>query len=113
GTWGGGFYVSPGLGFLYNDKLGSYGSDVNASGARIAYARHGSTLAPTIVFEGSGEKRHTVMALGAAGNSWITSAVYQTLIGMIDDHLDPQAALELPRFLLGGGGRGGGTGGQM
>ena len=59
GTWGGGFYVSPGLGFLYNDKLGSYGSDPNASGARLAFARHGSTLAPTIVFQGSGDKRHT------------------------------------------------------
>jgi len=30
GTWGGGFYVSPGLGFLYNDKLTSYGNDPNA-----------------------------------------------------------------------------------
>jgi gamma-glutamyltranspeptidase/glutathione hydrolase len=48
--------------------------------------------------------------LGAAGNAWITSAVYQTLVGMIDQRLDPQAALELPRFLLGGGG-GGGRGG--
>jgi gamma-glutamyltranspeptidase/glutathione hydrolase len=52
------------------------------------------------------------MALGAAGNAWITSAVYQTLVGMIDQHLDPQAALELPRFLIGGGfGGGGGRGG--
>jgi gamma-glutamyltranspeptidase / glutathione hydrolase len=50
------------------------------------------------------------MALGAAGNAWITSAVYETLVGMIDDHLDPQAALELPRFLIGGG-FGGGRGG--
>ena len=37
-------------------------------------------------------------------------AVYQVLEGMIDQHLDPQAALELPRFLIGGGG-GGGRGG--
>ena len=51
------------------------------------------------------------MALGAAGNAWITSAVYQTLVGMIDQHLDPQAALELPRFLIGGGFGGGGRGG--
>ncbi len=29
---------------------------------------------------------------------------------MIDEHLDPQAALELPRFLVGGGGGGGGAG---
>jgi gamma-glutamyltranspeptidase len=115
GTWGGGFYVSPGLGFLYNDKLSSYGTEPGGYGSRLPFARHGSTIAPTIVFEGSGRSRHAVMAVGAAGNAWITSAVYETLIGMIDQHLSPQAALELPRFLVGGGfgggGRGGGRGG--
>lgn len=113
GTWGGNFYVTPGLGFIYNDKLSSYGSDPNAYGARLPFERHGSTIAPTIVFEGSGAKRHAVMALGAAGNAWITSAVYETLVGMIDQHLDPQAALELPRFLVSGGfgGNRGGRGG--
>ena len=111
GTWGGNFYVSPGLGFIYNDKLSSYGTDPNAYGARLPFARHGSTITPTIVFEGAGAKRRPVMALGAAGNAWITSAVYETLVGMIDQHLDPQAALELPRFLVGGG-FGGGRGGR-
>lgn len=111
GTWGGNFYVTPGLGFLYNDKLGSYGTDPNSYGARLPFARHGSTIAPTIVFEGSGKAMHPVAALGAAGNAWITSAVYQVLESMLDQHLDPQAALEQPRFLIGGGfggGRGGG-----
>jgi gamma-glutamyltranspeptidase len=98
GTWGGNFYVSPGLGFLYNDKLTSYGTDPNAYGARLPYARHGSSLAPTIVFKGT----RPVLAVGAAGNAWITSAVYQTLTGMLDQKLGPQQALELPRFLLGG-----------
>lgn len=110
GTWGGNFYVTPGLGFLYNDKLTSYGSDPSAYGARLPFARHGSTISPTIVFEGSGKSMRASMALGAAGNAWITSAVYQTLVGMIDQRLDPQAALELPRFLIGGG-FGGGRGG--
>jgi gamma-glutamyltranspeptidase len=45
--------------------------------------------------------------VGAAGNAWITSAVYQTLIGLIDLGLSPQEALELPRFLPGGRGGGG------
>jgi gamma-glutamyltranspeptidase len=111
GTWGGNFYVSPGLGFIYNDKLGSYGSDPNAYGTRIPFARHGSTLAPTIVFRGTDSRKQPFAAVGAAGNNWITSAVYQTIVGLIDQKLDPQAALELPRFLLGGGG-GGGRGGR-
>ena len=102
GTWGGNFYVSPGLGFLYNDKLTSYGSDPSAYGARLPYARHGSTLAPTIVLKGEGAARRPVLAVGAAGNAWITAAVYQTLTGMLDQKLGPQRALELPRFLLAG-----------
>ena len=40
-------------------------------------------------------------ALGAAGNAWITSAVYQMVAAMIDADLGPQEALELPRFLIG------------
>lgn len=99
GTWGGNFYVTPGLGFLSNDKLTSYGTDPSQYGSRLPFARHGSTLAPTIAFEGS----RPVFAVGAAGNAWITSAVYQSLIGALDFNLGAQAALELPRFLPGGG----------
>ncbi|MEO7363753.1 MAG: gamma-glutamyltransferase, partial [Gemmatimonadaceae bacterium] len=100
GTWGGNFYVAPGLGFLSNDKLTSYGTDPTQYGSRLPFARHGSTLAPTIVFKG----RKPVFAVGAAGNAWITSAVYQSLIGALDFGMNPQQALELPRFLPGGGG---------
>jgi gamma-glutamyltranspeptidase/glutathione hydrolase len=103
GTWGGNFYVTPGLGFIYNDKLLSYSTDPSAYGARLPFARHGSTLAPTVVMRG----RRPVFAVGAAGNAWITSAVYQTLIGLIDFDMTPQQALELPRFLPGGRGGGG------
>lgn len=99
GTWGGNFYVTPGLGFLSNDKLTSYGTDPTQYGSRLPFARHGSTLAPTIALSGN----RPVFAIGAAGNAWITSAVYQGLIGALDFKLGPQAALEQPRFLPGGG----------
>jgi len=102
GTWGGGFYVSPGLGFLYNDKVRSYGTDSTAPGARIAGARHGSTITPTLAFRGTGETKQPWFAIGAAGNEWITSAVYQTFVGIADGGLGPQAALELPRFHIAG-----------
>ncbi|MCC6242902.1 MAG: gamma-glutamyltransferase, partial [Gemmatimonadaceae bacterium] len=100
GTWGGNFYVTPGLGFLSNDKLTSYGTDPTQYGSRLPFARHGSTIAPTIAFKNG----KPFAAVGAAGNAWITSAVYQTLLGVLDYDLDPQRALELPRFLPGGGG---------
>ncbi|HVT39443.1 MAG TPA: gamma-glutamyltransferase [Gemmatimonadaceae bacterium] len=106
GTWGGNFYVTPGLGFLSNDKLTSYGTDPAQYGSRLPFARHGSTLAPTIVMKG----RKPVFAVGAAGNNWITSAVFQTILGALDYGLGPQQALELPRFIPGGGGGGRGGG---
>ncbi len=99
GTWGGNFYVTPGLGFLSNDKLTSYGTDATQYGSRLPFARHGSTLAPTIAYKNG----KPFFAVGAAGNAWITSAVYQTLLGALDYNLGPQAALELPRYLPGGG----------
>ena len=108
GTWGGNFYVTPGLGFLSNDKLTSYGTDPTQYGSRLAFARHGSTITPTIVFKG----KKPVFAVGAAGNNWITSAVFETLLGALDYGMGPQQALELPRFIPGGGGgRGAGAGG--
>ena len=102
GTWGGNFYVTPGLGFLSNDKLTSYGTDPSQYGARLPFARHGSTLAPTIVFKG----KQPVFAVGAAGNAWITAAVYESMLGALDYGMNPQQALELPRFLPGGRGFG-------
>jgi gamma-glutamyltranspeptidase len=107
GTWGGNFYVTPGLGFLSNDKLTSYGTDPTQYGSRLPFMRHGSTLAPTIAYKNG----KPFVAVGAAGNAWITSAVYQTLLGVLDYNLSPQQALELPRFLPGGGGGGGAPGG--
>lgn len=104
GTWGGTFYVTPGLGFLYNDKLTSYGSDPNGFGARLPNARHGSIITPTIVFRGTGRDMKPVFGVGAAGNGWITSAVYAALVGRLDLGLDPQKALELPRIIPAGRG---------
>ncbi len=101
GTWGGSFYVTPGLGFLYNDKLTSYSSDADTFGSRAPYARNGSTIAPTIVFGRDTSEPRPVLAVGAAGNAWITSAVYTIVTGVLDQKLDVQSAIELPRFLLG------------
>lgn len=99
GTWGGNFYVTPGLGFLYNDKLTSYSTDASAYGARIPFARHGSTLSPAIVFSSDTGGLRPVLTVGAAGNAWINSAVFQSIVGVLDFGLTPQQALELPRFL--------------
>ncbi|MBI3789499.1 MAG: gamma-glutamyltransferase [Gemmatimonadetes bacterium] len=102
GTWGGTFYVTPGLGFLYNDKLTSFSTNPDGFGARLPNARHGSVISPTIVFRSTGRDAKPVFGVGAAGNGWITSAVYAALVGRLDWGLDPQRALELPRVIPGG-----------
>ena len=101
GTWGGNFYVTPGLGFLYNDKLGSYPTDPDAYGARLPFARNVTIITPTLVFEGTGSQKQPRLAVGAAGNAWISAAVYEMVTAVIDQDLGPQRALELPRFLVG------------
>ncbi len=104
GTWGGNFYVTPGLGFLYNDKFNSYRSDPDAYGTRLPYARNTTIISPTIVYDGDGPSKRPLLAVGAAGNAWITAAVYSAVVGVIDHAMGPQEALELPRMLPGGGG---------
>lgn len=101
GTWGGSFYMTPGLGFLYNDKLGSYRSSPDAYNARLPFARNATSISPTLVFEGTGADRTPLLATGAGGNAWITSAVYQIVEGVVHRGLGPQRALEQPRFLVG------------
>ncbi|HEX5436030.1 MAG TPA: gamma-glutamyltransferase [Gemmatimonadaceae bacterium] len=100
GTWGGSFYVTPGLGFLYNDKLTSYGRGPDGFGVRLPDARNASTIAPTIVTRGTGASQRAVLGVGAAGNAWITSAVYTIVTGVLDHGLGVQRAIDLPRFLL-------------
>jgi gamma-glutamyltranspeptidase len=109
GTWGGNFYVTRGVGFPYNDKLRSYGTNPSGYGARLPYARNGTSISPTLVFRGTGNDQEPFLAVGAAGNAWIGAAVYSVITGMIDGGLDPQQALELPRFLVSSRGRGGGA----
>ena len=102
GTWGGNFHVTPGLGFLYNDKLRSYGGNPDAVNSRRPGARTTTIITPTIVFRGSGPARRAWFGVGAAGNAWISAAVYQAVAGIVDHGLTAQQALELPRILAGG-----------
>lgn len=101
GTWGGNFYVTPGLGFIYNDKLRSYSSNPQNFNARIPFARNVTSIAPTMIFKGTDTDRQPFLAVGAAGNAWITSAVYQIVTGVVDFGMGPQEAIEQPRFLVG------------
>ncbi|HET7221228.1 MAG TPA: gamma-glutamyltransferase, partial [Vicinamibacterales bacterium] len=100
-TWGGTFYVSDGLGFLYNNHLRVGGA--GTPGRFLPLARSSSTSVPTLLFRsgsagGIGSPR---LAVAAAGNAWIPAAVYDIILNVVDAGMDAQRAIEAPRFLVG------------
>src|SRR5687767_6380250 len=101
-TWGGTFYVSKGLGFLYNNHLRSNRLTAGAYGSLVPLMRSSTSAVPTLVFEkrASGEEVPK-LAVGCAGNAWIPLTVYNIITGVIDGRLGAQAAIEAPRFLPG------------
>jgi len=109
-TWGGNYYVSKGLGFLYNDHFRG-GRGGTGFGAMLPLMRSSTTSVPTLVFAPSpvdpapgGMPGFTSrMAVGAAGNAWIPASVYEVILNVIDGGLDAQRAIEAPRMLIGNG----------
>jgi gamma-glutamyltranspeptidase len=106
-TWGGNFYVSKGLGFLYNDHFrGGRGSGY---GSMLPLQRSSSTSVPTLVFAPSevDPGRYGIagftprLALGAAGNAWIPASVYEIILNVVDGGMGAQRAIEAPRMLIG------------
>jgi gamma-glutamyltranspeptidase len=111
-TWGGNYYVSKGLGFLYNDHFrGGGGGRGGGFGAMLPLLRSSSTSVPTLVFAPSpvDPGRYGIpgyvprLALGCAGNAWIPASVYDVLLNVVDGGMDAQHAIEAPRFLIGNG----------
>jgi gamma-glutamyltranspeptidase/glutathione hydrolase len=99
-TWGGTFYVSKGLGFLYNNHLRS-SRTTPGYGTLLPLMRSSTASVPTLVFQRTGAGEVPRIAVGAAGNAWIAPSVYNIIAGVIDGELGAQAAIEAPRFLPG------------
>ena len=102
-SFGNGITV-PGLGFLLNDEMDDFaakpgvpnmfgvtGGDANAiePGKRPL-----SSMTPTIITKDG----RFFMAVGAPGGSRITTGVLQVILDVLDFHLNPQDAVDLPRF---------------
>jgi len=101
-TWGGTFYVSKGLGFLYNNHLRSNRMTAGAYGSLVPLMRSSTSAVPTLVFEKKANGDEVPrLAVGCAGNAWIPLSVYNVILGVIDGKLEAQAAIEAPRFLPG------------
>jgi len=86
-------------GFLLNNQLTDFSFSPEVDGRPVANAlapgkRPRSSMAPFIVFDR--DSADPVIAVGSPGGSRIIAYVAQTLAGMIDFGLDPQAAIALP-----------------
>lgn len=100
-TWGGTFYVSKGLGFLYNNHLRSNRTTEGAYGSLTPLMRSSTASVPTLVFRQTGAGEVPRLAVGCAGNAWIPVSVYGIITGVIDGGLGAQQAIEAARFLPG------------
>jgi gamma-glutamyltranspeptidase len=100
-TWGGNFYVSKGLGFLYNNHLRANRTTRGAYGQLMPLTRSSSTNAPTLLMRDVNGVRTPRLAVAAAGNAWILGAIYSIVTGVVDGGLGAQAAVEAPRLLVG------------
>ena len=98
-TWGGTFYVSDGLGFLYNNHLRG-GRSPGRYGQLLPLTRSSTSSVATMVFSESGGKKVPRLGTGCAGNAWIPVSVYAIISNVIDANLPVQRAIEAPRFLI-------------
>ena len=110
-TWGGNYYVSKGLGFLYNDHFRGGGGRGGGFGSTLPLMRSSSTSVPTLVFAPVSDATGAYgvpgfaprIAVGCAGNAWIPASVYNIILNVVDGGMSAQQAIEAPRFLIGGG----------
>jgi len=102
--WYGNGITVPKLGFLLNDEMddfaakpgvpnmfGVVGGDANAiePGKRPL-----SSMTPTIIMRGG----KLFMVVGAPGGSHIPTGVMEVILDVLDFHMNPQDAVDLPRF---------------
>ena len=88
-------------GFLLNNELTDFSFRPDVDGTPVANRieagkRPRSSMAPTLVFDGSGR---VAMAIGSPGGSRIIGYVAKTLIAVLDWKRDMQEAVGLPHFI--------------
>jgi gamma-glutamyltranspeptidase len=99
-TWGGSFYASRGLGFLYNNHLRSNRTTPGAYGQLMPLTRSNTANVPLLVFRDEDGRQVPAFGVGVAGNAWIPASTYSIVSGVIDGGLTMQQAIEAPRFLV-------------
>ncbi len=93
----------PGTGILLNDEMDDFASDAanafrlvgNEKNAPLAGKRPLSSMAPTMLFD---ERGALYLVIGSPGGSAIPSAVASVVRNLVEDHMEPGAAMHAPRI---------------
>ena len=99
-TWGGSFYVTRGLGFLYNNHLRSNRTTPGSYGQLMPWTRSNTVNLPLLAFRSQDGQPTPVFAIASAGNAWIPASTYSIVTSVVDGGLSMQQAIEAPRFLV-------------
>lgn len=87
-------------GFILNNQLTDFSLSPKQAGEWVAnrvepFKRPRSSMAPTMVFD---QNNNLKLVLGSPGGSRIINYVAQTIVGVLDWGLSPQAAVNLPKI---------------
>lgn len=85
----------PGLDLHLNSMLGE--ADL-IRGELAPGERMGSMMAPTLVFDGDGDRAGVALAIGAAGGTRLRGALIQVAAAVLDERVGLQAAVDRPRL---------------
>jgi gamma-glutamyltranspeptidase/glutathione hydrolase len=99
-TWGGSFYVTRGLGFLYNNHLRSNRTTPGVYGQLMPWMRSNTSNLPLLAFRSQDGQSTPAFAVASAGNAWIPASTYSIVTALVDGGLSMQQAVEAPRFLV-------------
>ncbi len=86
--------IPPGTGFMLNGAMNWYDPRPGRVLSIAPGKRRYSSMSPAIVFEGE----RAVASLGAPGGAWITVAVLQVLLNILEFGMGAQEAVMAPRF---------------
>jgi gamma-glutamyltranspeptidase/glutathione hydrolase len=86
--------IVPGTGFMMNGAMNWYDPLPGRAGSIAGGKRRYSSMSPTIVLAGGAP----VATLGAPGGAWITTAILQAILNLLDWGMGMQEAVMAPRF---------------
>jgi gamma-glutamyltranspeptidase/glutathione hydrolase len=91
--------VTPGLGFQYNNSMGSFDPEPGKANSAAAGKARISSMTPTMAMRDG----QPALVLGSPGSNAIVNAILQVLVNSIDFGRSPVEAVSLPRIHCEGG----------